>query len=309
MLREIDHRTPDGASQVDLEARLPDYVADRPIERLRDDLLDFRGDARAVAEIICKSEPGPPLAIGLFGDWGSGKSSFMHLLHQEIEQLTGQARMHEGGTPFIRRAARVLFNAWQYNDTALWPALAENTFAQLRAGSAERLSRQLSDEVLQDLKNKVDSSQDIADGLALDLVEARHQETAKRDQLLDAEDERNSQIKSARDEAIGAVASHLAKADHNRIPTTKEKAAAAKLIDDLEDRQIAKGEVLRDLVNAVSIAWELRQKRSFIVFGLAALVLVFGGSIWLSTEWLLGLSVPLLSFVTWFLRMVQPLVV
>jgi hypothetical protein len=80
MLRDIDEDTTETASQLGMEARLPDYVADRPIERLGDDLLDFRGDARAVAEIVCQREPGPPLAIGLFGDWGSGKSSFMNLL-------------------------------------------------------------------------------------------------------------------------------------------------------------------------------------------------------------------------------------
>ena len=152
--REIDDETVGTASRSGLEARLPDYVADRPIERLRDDLLDFRGDARAVAEIICQREPGPPLAIGLFGDWGSGKSSFMNLLRHEIDQLTSQARMHGGSTPFIRRAAHVTFNAWQYNDTQLWPALAENIFAQLRAGGAEGLRRQLSDGVFRNSRRR-----------------------------------------------------------------------------------------------------------------------------------------------------------
>ena len=79
----------------------------------------------------------------------------MNLLRQEIDQLTGQAQLHGGATPFIRRAAHVIFNAWQYNDTQLWPALAENTFAQLRAGGAEGLSRQLSNEVLEELTKKV----------------------------------------------------------------------------------------------------------------------------------------------------------
>ena len=58
ILGEIGQETLGDTSQSRLETRLPDYVADRPIERLRDDLLDFRGDARAVAEVVCQREPG-----------------------------------------------------------------------------------------------------------------------------------------------------------------------------------------------------------------------------------------------------------
>lgn len=36
------------------ETPVPDYVADHPIEALRDNVLQFRHDARAVAEIVCQ---------------------------------------------------------------------------------------------------------------------------------------------------------------------------------------------------------------------------------------------------------------
>ena len=268
VLREIDEQELETASQA-IETRLPDYVADRPIAKLRDDLLEFRGDARAVAEIVCQRRPGPPLAIGLFGDWGSGKSSFMNLLCQEIEQLTGQARAHDGATPFIRRAAHVFFNAWQYNDTQLWPALAENTFAQLRAGSAEGLSRQLGEQVLKELDNQVSDLEESADGLALELAQVQLRETERRDELLNAEDARDARIDAARSEAIAAVSERLF--DHSRSSTSivNGGSAAAELIDVAADasKDTAIG-LWRDVASAIDIAWQLRAERWVIQVGL-----------------------------------------
>jgi hypothetical protein len=114
----------------------PDYRPDRPIENVRDDMLDFREEARATAELICLQQSGP-LAIGLFGDWGSGKSSFLRLLQFEIDELTsavGRLRANDpdAAGPFIGGAAHVRFDVWQYNDAQLTLALANETFAQLR---------------------------------------------------------------------------------------------------------------------------------------------------------------------------------
>ena len=43
------------------------YVRDDPIKTLREDRLGLATEVRALAEVICLREPGPPLAIGLFG--------------------------------------------------------------------------------------------------------------------------------------------------------------------------------------------------------------------------------------------------
>ena len=51
-----------------------DYLSDSADTAGRQDLLDVDKDARAIARLVCAHEADPPLSIGLFGDWGSGKS-------------------------------------------------------------------------------------------------------------------------------------------------------------------------------------------------------------------------------------------
>ena len=52
------------------------------------DHLQFDQDVRAFASVIAFRDLTPPLAIALFGPWGSGKSFFMNRLQQQIEFLT-----------------------------------------------------------------------------------------------------------------------------------------------------------------------------------------------------------------------------
>lgn len=109
------------------------YVADAPPLTLQDDQLGVADDVRALAEVVCLREPGPPLAVGLFGDWGSGKSTFMNLLEAAIDELTAR----ESGKlahVFVEKVVHVRFNAWHYNDANLWASLTSEFFGQLRAG-------------------------------------------------------------------------------------------------------------------------------------------------------------------------------
>jgi hypothetical protein len=98
--------------------------------------------------LICLKEVEPPLSIGLFGGWGSGKSTFMQLLEEEIDALTRRIRTVAGAKgasniskkskrvapPFIRNVVQVRFNAWQFADANLWASLTAEFFDQLRAG-------------------------------------------------------------------------------------------------------------------------------------------------------------------------------
>ena len=40
-------------------------------------MLNVEHDAEALAMLIASSKVAPPLSIGLFGEWGSGKSFFI----------------------------------------------------------------------------------------------------------------------------------------------------------------------------------------------------------------------------------------
>ncbi|WP_337875114.1 P-loop NTPase fold protein [Elioraea sp.] len=96
-----------------------------------DDALNRRGDARRLAELACLKDNAPPLAIGLFGDWGSGKSTFMAMMHQEVERI-GRDWRAEANTPFVTNVAQIRFNAWSFSDANLWASLAVEIFGGLR---------------------------------------------------------------------------------------------------------------------------------------------------------------------------------
>lgn len=96
-----------------------------------DDALNRRGDARRLAELACLKDNAPPLAIGLFGDWGSGKSTFMAMMHGEVERI-GRDWCGEANTPFVTNVAQIRFNAWSFSDANLWASLAVEIFGGLR---------------------------------------------------------------------------------------------------------------------------------------------------------------------------------
>jgi hypothetical protein len=87
-----------------------------------EDQLDFTSQAHTFAELIASEHTEPPLAIGLFGAWGAGKSYFMHLMRQEIRGLAGTGR------PYLPQICQVEFNAWSYVDDSLWASLATGIF-------------------------------------------------------------------------------------------------------------------------------------------------------------------------------------
>jgi hypothetical protein len=74
------------ADAVDRRRGSRDRPADRRIS-IREptaDLLDIRDEVEALATVIAARQIEPPLAIGLFGDWGTGKTFFMNRLEERI---------------------------------------------------------------------------------------------------------------------------------------------------------------------------------------------------------------------------------
>ncbi|MGQ4390641.1 P-loop NTPase fold protein [Streptomyces sp. SAS_270] len=118
------------------EIRPWEIIEDRPLPRFLPayrsdavpavDELDRTDDAAALAELVTARTATPPLAVGLFGDWGEGKSHFLNLLRQEVETAA------RPDNPLSHTAVRqVQFNAWHYAETDLWASLVAELFAQL----------------------------------------------------------------------------------------------------------------------------------------------------------------------------------
>ncbi|MFD7735967.1 P-loop NTPase fold protein [Kitasatospora phosalacinea] len=131
-----------------LAERVPPYHSDAGFGG---DELSRAGEALALAELVTARSARPPLAVGLFGDWGGGKSHFLDLVQQQVDATA------RPNNPLSHHAVRqVRFNAWHYAETGLWASLVAELFTQLAAapgqdsGTAQRqLSRLSADLVAQ----------------------------------------------------------------------------------------------------------------------------------------------------------------
>ena len=112
--------------------RLPGYRSDDPTDP---DRLGREPEAIALAEMITARSAHPPLAIGLFGDWGAGKTHFMGRIAHHVQQLAAQVKPDD---PLTHSAVRqVRFNAWHYAETDLWASLVSELFSQLASGTGD----------------------------------------------------------------------------------------------------------------------------------------------------------------------------
>jgi hypothetical protein len=108
------------------------YKADQTEFGAQTDYADISAQVDAFAYLIASRGLSPPLAVGLFGAWGSGKTFFMDALWQRIQGImTTVSGRDQREIPVWKRIAQVRFNAWQYVEGDLWSSLAEHVFAEL----------------------------------------------------------------------------------------------------------------------------------------------------------------------------------
>ncbi|HYQ62361.1 P-loop NTPase fold protein [Actinophytocola sp.] len=154
---------------------------------LSDDRLGLGPYVSMLATVIADRATPLPLSVGVFGEWGAGKSYFMGLLRQRIDDLAGAG-------PYCGSITQIGFNAWHYADSNLWASLGDEIFRQL-AGPGPDVAhdrRRLRDELSQVLSQREvlkvateHAEAEVADLRARVDEAARHHATSIRD-LLDS---------------------------------------------------------------------------------------------------------------------------
>ncbi|HEV7804428.1 MAG TPA: P-loop NTPase fold protein, partial [Solirubrobacteraceae bacterium] len=90
------------------------------------DQLGFGPYVTAFADLIAAPHTKPPLTIGIFGSWGSGKSFLLEHIEREIDD---RQRKDPEALP---RVHVVRFNAWEYSATeVVWPGLVRKIVTRL----------------------------------------------------------------------------------------------------------------------------------------------------------------------------------
>ena len=158
------------------------------------DRAGAQAEADAFAAMISARQFVPPLAIGVLGEWGSGKSFFMRLVYDAIAKgRPAEAAAQQTGATAITlldNVVQVRFNAWHYAETNLWASLVDHIFTSLdrwaetanqkdktdkvfeRLATARRLTIE-SAEALVDARRERNSAQDNLEVANVDLAQRR----------------------------------------------------------------------------------------------------------------------------------------
>jgi tRNA A37 threonylcarbamoyladenosine biosynthesis protein TsaE len=118
---------------VELNSDEPEAVI-RADENWQSDPLHIRADVEAFASLLASKTLEPPLSIGLFGPWGSGKTTFLKRLRRAVDRRTSDARTKPGSpeqAAYVQNVVHVEFNAWHYSEDALVSSLIDAIFRKL----------------------------------------------------------------------------------------------------------------------------------------------------------------------------------
>ncbi len=131
VLQVLPTTVPDGIKGKTLEVFEPliaGYVSDSTKSATDD--LGIGRDVQTLSSVILARDVAPPLSIGLFGDWGTGKTFFMDQMREEIDFVTKRAN-DSGYSKFHTQVAQITFNAWHYVDANLWASLVSHILEKL----------------------------------------------------------------------------------------------------------------------------------------------------------------------------------
>ncbi len=99
---------------------------DQPIGR---DLLQVETAVHALAEMCMLEDLHPPIAVGILGGWGSGKSFVMHLMQERVARLRRKKITED--YPYVGHIYQIKFDAWTYAKSNLWASLIQTVFYKL----------------------------------------------------------------------------------------------------------------------------------------------------------------------------------
>ncbi|MFC0518213.1 P-loop NTPase fold protein [Mucilaginibacter angelicae] len=200
-LRDFKSKTPEtGGSPVSLIAKLTSDTVSS------DDYLGINKDVTAFAKIIASNNFSPPLAIGLFGKWGSGKSFFMSRLRDQVHYLG-----RSGQDFYCKGIVQIYFNSWSYLDANLWASIVSTIFDQLRqfiGGST------LSDQDEEDALNILNEEMGIVNEEMGAISEKKQQVQQQKDKLQQQRDDLEADLeKQLREVGKKSLDNVLASAD------------------------------------------------------------------------------------------------
>jgi hypothetical protein len=147
---------------------------DNPDSANLDDKLGVADEAHAFARVAAAKHVDPPLAFGVFGDWGSGKSFFMRLMQDYVEKLARRDVDEAKTGLFHDKIVQIRFNAWHYAETNLWASLVDHIFSEFDRWILKEFNQTEQDKLF----DKLTTARDLTLESAERLVQRRQEQKA-----------------------------------------------------------------------------------------------------------------------------------
>ncbi|MCP4268386.1 MAG: SUMF1/EgtB/PvdO family nonheme iron enzyme [Candidatus Brocadiaceae bacterium] len=116
---------------MDTENKPVHIISDEP--EGNSDLFGFGAYASTIAGLIANKENKTPLVIGIYGSWGSGKTTLMKTVISHLEEIE-KKRKKKKDKGYYRSCKTVWFQAWKYKDEdEILAALIEEIFKAMKS--------------------------------------------------------------------------------------------------------------------------------------------------------------------------------
>jgi predicted KAP-like P-loop ATPase len=112
-----------------------------------EDLLNLKDEINALTEMLLMRDLTPPVAVGILGGWGGGKSYMMHLMQKHMVEIRSRGldpveawgfKDKDGKNPdssrlnrYVGHIYQIKFDAWTYAKSNLWASLMQTIFFEL----------------------------------------------------------------------------------------------------------------------------------------------------------------------------------
>lgn len=123
-----------------------------------EDLLEVASEVQALTDVLLLRSMEPPLAVGILGGWGTGKSFVMDLMLRHIQRIRSlpvdpaSAWSDDGPAgQYVGHVYPIRFDAWTYAKSNLWASLMQTIFLGL--SRQVHLERKIRERLEKDGKN------------------------------------------------------------------------------------------------------------------------------------------------------------
>jgi hypothetical protein len=213
------------------------YDADDADDPAREDSLGFSGEINMLCSVLVNKMARPPLSVGLFGEWGSGKSFFMRLMRQRVQKLAAvayQSEVKEQDTCYCSHVVQITFNAWHYMDANLWASLAAEIFNQLATppppGLATQTSLERERSRIEEERKQVLKRLDTYQQLVVEIAEARQRAEQERERVKAELNEATERRETIARKLAAVVAGDIAHELNEDEDLSKLRAKAAEML-------------------------------------------------------------------------------